>query len=294
MKMPYYQHPLSAAFPAMEDDTFKALVEDIRQHGQRDIATLYEGMVVDGWHRYRACEELDIPCRFEKYEGDDALSFVKSKNQHRRHYEKTQRAAIVISLNAWATAGNQSKGEATSPLATNREMAAEAGTTVRTIQQAKRAHEAGLNESMRDGKISAERAAELAKKAPEAVKQVVSGEITIKQAVAQVKAKKPVEVPVATREEPSEPVQSDLEMLRDHIAELTATAKELLEENNSMGAVMDADDKLAALSAENKKIRELNRVLNERIQGLQGECNEAKRAAKMWRAKHDKLEKKAF
>ena len=81
--------------------------------------------------------------------------------------------------------------------------------------------------------------------------------------------------------------------LRAHIEELTATAKELLEENASMGAVMDADDKLAALTAENKKLRELNRVLNERIQGLQGECNEAKRAAKMWRAKFDKQEKLA-
>lgn len=81
--------------------------------------------------------------------------------------------------------------------------------------------------------------------------------------------------------------------LRERVEELTATAKELLEENASMGAVMDADDKLAALTAENKKLRELNRVLNERIQGLQGECNEAKRAAKMWRAKFDKLEKLA-
>lgn len=87
--------------------------------------------------------------------------------------------------------------------------------------------------------------------------------------------------------------QTETQVLRAHIEELAATAKELLEENASMGAVMDADDKLAALTAENKKLRELNRVLNERIQGLQGECNEAKRAAKMWRAKFDKQEKLA-
>lgn len=87
--------------------------------------------------------------------------------------------------------------------------------------------------------------------------------------------------------------QTETQELRAHIEELTATAKELLEENASMGAVMDADDKLAALTAENKKLRELNRVLGERIHGLQNECNEAKRAAKMWRGKHDKLEKAA-
>lgn len=97
----------------------------------------------------------------------------------------------------------------------------------------------------------------------------------------------------APKKEAADEAQTETRELRAHIEELTATAKELLEENASMGAVMDADDKLAALTAENKKLRELNRVLNERIQGLQGECNEAKRAAKMWRAKHDKLEKLA-
>ena len=119
MKMPYYQHPLSAAFPSMEDDAFKALVEDIRQHGQRDIATLYEGMVVDGWHRYKACEELDIPCRFEKYDGDDALSFVKSKNQHRRHYNKSQNAIIEVSLCEWAGSGKPRNLAETARLSTN-------------------------------------------------------------------------------------------------------------------------------------------------------------------------------
>lgn len=95
-----------------------------------------------------------------------------------------------------------------------------------------------------------------------------------------------------TKQESSvQPAPDETQELRAHIEGLTATAKVLLEENTSMGAVMDADDKLSALTAENKKLRELNRVLNERIHGLQGECNEAKRAAKMWRAKHDKLEK---
>lgn len=78
--------------------------------------------------------------------------------------------------------------------------------------------------------------------------------------------------------------------LRAHLEEMAALAKTLQEENESMGKVIDADDRLAVLAAENRQLRELNRVLNERIHGLQNECNEAKRAAKMWRAKHDKLE----
>ncbi len=41
------QHPLSAAFPAMADEEYRALVNDIRQHGQRDTSTLCDGMVLD-------------------------------------------------------------------------------------------------------------------------------------------------------------------------------------------------------------------------------------------------------
>ena len=263
--MNYKQHPLSSAFPAMEKDAFKALVADIRQHGQRDIATLYDGMVLDGWHRYTACDELNIPCRLEKYEGDDALSFVKSKNQHRRHYEKSQRAAIVISLNAWAVAGNQAKGEPGSPLATNLEMASDAGTTVRTIQQAKRAHEAGLSEPVRDGKISAKSAAELAKKAPELAKQVVAGEISPKKAVEQLSAKKPKEVPVdESSGAPSvEEIRiGELEMRLDAVFE----EKERIEVLLSAGALpederADFKERMDSILAENKQLRIMNDAL---------------------------------
>lgn len=132
----------------------------------------------------------------------------------------------------------------------------------------------------------AQKLAELPEKAFE---QVRDGHETVAKAIAAISETRQRSKPTPPQEPPTDETQE----LRAHIAELTATAKELLEENASMGAVMDADDKLAALTAENKRLRELNRVLNERIQGLQGERNEAKRAAKMWRAKFDKLEKLA-
>ena len=52
------QHPLSAAFPAMPDDEFRELVEDIRANGQLEPGIVLDDMVLDGWHRYRACEDL--------------------------------------------------------------------------------------------------------------------------------------------------------------------------------------------------------------------------------------------
>ena len=50
----------------MEGDEFAALVEDIRNHGLREPVVLYEGQILDGDNRFRACEVAGIACRFEQ------------------------------------------------------------------------------------------------------------------------------------------------------------------------------------------------------------------------------------
>ena len=294
--MNYSQHPLSAAFPAMGSETFLALVEDVRSHGQRDTATLCDGMVIDGWHRYKACQELSIPCRFEEFSGLDAVAFVRSKNQHRRHYQKSQQAAIEVSLTAWAEAHRPRKGEAASPFSTNKEMADRAGTTERTIQHAKRAHEAGLGEAVRDGKVSAERAAELAKADPELAKQVAHGEVSLSAAVAKVNGKqakpskpKPKPKPKVITEDRAAEILAENESLREANAELAKNAAEAASENDSMGAIFDADDKLAAATKEITKLRAQIRTLTERNNGLMGENSELKRLLKAAQRKLEKV-----
>ena len=263
--MNYSQHPLSAAFPAMGSETFLALVEDVRSHGQRDTATLCDGMVIDGWHRYKACQELSIPCRFEEFSGLDAVAFVRSKNQHRRHYQKSQQAAIEVSLTAWAEAHRPRKGEAASPFSTNKEMADRAGTTERTIQHAKRAHEAGLGEAVRDGKVSAERAAELAKADPALAKQVAHGEVSLSAAVAKVEGKpakqKPEAIEPAEPQEPPPPEYSPLDEAMDTVREL----QDALALANS-GHLRDDDKAQAAdLIA---RLREENRILTLKLKAM--------------------------
>lgn len=294
--MNYSQHPLSAAFPAMGSETFLALVEDVRSHGQRDTATLCDGMVIDGWHRYKACQELSIPCRFEEFSGLDAVAFVRSKNQHRRHYQKSQQAAIEVSLTAWAEAHRPRKGEAASPFSTNKEMADRAGTTERTIQHAKRAHEAGLGEAVRDGKVSAERAAELAKADPALAKQVAHGEVSLPEAVAKVEGKqakpskpKPKPKPKVITEDRAAEILAENESLREANAELAKNAAEAASENDSMGAIFDADDKLAAATKEITKLRAQIRTLTERNNGLMGENSELKRLLKAAQRKLEKV-----
>lgn len=79
--------------------------------------------------------------------------------------------------------------------------------------------------------------------------------------------------------------------LREWGSDNAQSAKELIEENNALLKITEADDKLAAAMAEVKKLREENRVLKERNRSLTGEKNEAIRAAKMWQGKFIKLEK---
>ena len=161
----YKQHPLSAIFDPMPKDDFAALVEDIKEHAQLQPGVLYEGMVLDGWNRYLACKKAGIRFRAEKFAGSDPAAYVESVNLHRKHYTASQRAGYIVKTRAWRPAGVQNsmvEPGSTMP-STNKEMAAAAGVTDRTIRDAKAAEKAGLGDQVRSGKTSAKQAASQAR-----------------------------------------------------------------------------------------------------------------------------------
>lgn len=92
------EHPIAALMPAMTDEEYGALRDDIRANGLLAPITLYDGQVLDGRHRLRACLELGIEPRYEDFAGDDPLSFVVATNVHRRHLSAAQRAALAVEL----------------------------------------------------------------------------------------------------------------------------------------------------------------------------------------------------
>lgn len=96
----FQPHEICLIFPAMTDPEFEGLKQSIQTVGLLEKITLYEGQILDGKERYRACLAVGVEPEFEEFTGDDALAFVLSKNLYRQHFTLSQRAAIQAEFEA--------------------------------------------------------------------------------------------------------------------------------------------------------------------------------------------------
>lgn len=92
----YEYHTYANIFPLIEGGQFDELKEDIKTHGLLQPVILYEGKILDGRNRYRACLAIGLEPRYEQYEGIDPLGYVISLNLKRRHMTKEQLAAVAV------------------------------------------------------------------------------------------------------------------------------------------------------------------------------------------------------
>ena len=105
-KINYQYHELCTLMPELLPEDYAKLRADIRRNGLINPIQLYEGKVLDGRHRYRACIELTesgvdpahINMRFDSTPpAIDPYAFVISQNLHRRHLPKGQLTALFES-----------------------------------------------------------------------------------------------------------------------------------------------------------------------------------------------------
>lgn len=279
------QHPLSAAFPAMSADDFAALVEDIKANGQREPIMLYEGMVLDGWHRYRACVQLGIKPQQFTFSGMDPVGFVLSHNLHRRHLTPSQRAAAVVACSEWAPAHRPKKAETISAFSRDKDMAKAAGTSDRTIRDAKVAHKAGLTDAVKSGALTAHEAAQVARGKPE--------------------PKKPAKVSKRTLEAlPPAGVEALTDA--DHLNEAQHTITELAAENEQLRdrlavEAMDASEDEKTQAAETiRDLRAMVKTLEAELDAVKvsrdtymREASELKKQCAYWRKQAEKAAKDA-
>jgi ParB-like nuclease domain len=156
----YEQHPLSGAFPPMQESEFTDLMDSIEKIGVQEPITIYEGMILDGWHRYRAANILIIDCPMVELGDVDPQEFVIAKNKARRNLTASQRAIAVTTVYEWHSTGRSKEVDTSVHLPkTNVELAKIAGVGVTTIKLAKVAQNAGFTDAVKIGEVSVKAAA---------------------------------------------------------------------------------------------------------------------------------------
>lgn len=93
-------HKAATALPDMTAEEFAALKADIETNGLLCPVERYEGAVIDGRHRLKACKELGIEPEFVDVDlcGQSPASYVWSLNGARRHLTASQRAAVAVDM----------------------------------------------------------------------------------------------------------------------------------------------------------------------------------------------------
>jgi N6-adenosine-specific RNA methylase IME4 len=92
--------PCAEAFPAMLVDEFEALKASISRNGLQDPLLLWNGRIMDGRHRLKACQALGITPHVVELAGpyEAAKSAAFASNINRRHLGIGQRALLAAQL----------------------------------------------------------------------------------------------------------------------------------------------------------------------------------------------------
>lgn len=154
--------------PPLSHSEYEALKTSIKENGLYSPITVNkEGVILDGYHRYKACVELGVEARYEVREFENPLlerMFVIEANLHRRHLNDFQKVELSLPLfeieselarqrrlAGKTLSSNELKGQA-------RDITAKKiGVSPTTFQRAKVILERGseeLRESVRRGKTS--------------------------------------------------------------------------------------------------------------------------------------------
>lgn len=178
-KQEYEFHPYASVLPMLGIADANELAADIQAHGLREDIVLFEGKILDGRNRYKACKTVNVEPRFVDLNGDgDPIDFIVSKNIARRHLTQSQKAVVKArilelprgnpNLGSSKTPTNP-KGAFCAPLETIAEAAKKIDVSPRTLKQAK----------------------QVIREAPsETILQVERGEKSVATAVKEIKAEK--------------------------------------------------------------------------------------------------------
>lgn len=272
--MKYTQHPLSAAFPAMTGQEFLELKDSVSVNGVLNPITIFEDMVLDGWHRYKAANESNMDCpEVELEDWIDPKDFVLAQNKNRRHITAAQLAMATTAVYAWYPASRPNKSVGTTDLSkTAVELAKLSGVSESSIEKAKSVLKNAteeVKEAVKSGKIGLEKAQKISKLPKD------------QQAAAIDKA--------LPKEAPEKPALT--QYYGPDEAELKANEMAQQADLEALNKLLEADDALATAHAEIKRLNLAYAQLDVRFKGLMNEKSEAVRLLQKAQAEIKSLRK---
>lgn len=95
-KETFEAHPIANIWPMMSDEDIAGLAADIRSQGLIEPVWIYDGKILDGRNRAKACVVAGVDLRTRTYTGDNPVGFAFSLNEKRRHLSSGARAALAV------------------------------------------------------------------------------------------------------------------------------------------------------------------------------------------------------
>lgn len=301
------QHYLSAAYPAMQAHEYQALLDSISDIGVQHPITVFEGQVIDGWHRYKAANELGMDCPTIELGDVDPIDFAKSQGA-RRNITASQNALAITTIYAWRPRGDQRSAVTADREKTTKELAAIAGVGTRTIEQAKTVKAKAVpavQDAVKSGAVSVETAAAIAKMPGKDQKKIAAKGPDAMRAAAKPAVAKPAHIEPEDRDYTG---PSDAELLATQetakaaLSEAHEAVGILTEENERLNDrlavdAMDASEEEKALCSETiASLRAQNKTLSAELKSVKAsrdeymrENGELKKQIKSQRAQLDKL-----
>lgn len=92
-------HRFANLLPAMSPQEFEDLKKSIETVGLQEPITLYQGKILDGRNRYKACRDLGIapqPVDAEVKDDQEAIDYVITRNLQRRNLTAGQKAVVAL------------------------------------------------------------------------------------------------------------------------------------------------------------------------------------------------------
>lgn len=184
-------HPVAKLFPIMSAEDLAALTEDVRLNGVRVPILVHGGQILDGRHRYKACQKLGIPCPSVEWDGRDPWLEVQSRNLVRRHLGKDQIYAIRVLASARFP-------ELMAPIVAARNEARQRKVQAKDQPRGTKALSGARGPSRTADVVgvllgvsgsTVKRVDRLARIAPELVPKVAAGELSVKKALREVAAR---------------------------------------------------------------------------------------------------------